>query len=300
MIVAFDGICLGDGPPTGVARCFLDGLAAYVATGDATCLLLLPDGAPDPGLRDVHVVRAPRGAWRRQFGLPRLLRTHRVDVLHSSVASIPAFAPCPTIATVHDLPWLHPELGERPEPRLLARLVARAAAIVAPSTQTASDTRAWLGARCPPLHRVPHGTNPGPPPTEGATAARSGPLLVLGDDRPRKNRDRLRAAHTRARATVPDLPPLRFVGPPHDWVDEPAKHALLRDCRALVHVSLFEGFGLPVLEGLAHGTPVLCSDLPPHREIAGDAALFVEPRDVDAIAAGLVAIHRDAGLRARL
>jgi hypothetical protein len=300
MIVAFDGICLGDGPPTGVARSFLDGLAAYVASTDATCLLLMPDRAPTPDLPRLRIVRAPRGAWRRQFGVPRLLRAHRVDVLHSSVASIPAFAPCPTIATMHDLPWLHPELGERPEPRLLARLVARAAAIVAPSRLTADDTRSWLGDRCPPVHLVPHGTTLGPPPNDAGTRARSGPLLVLGDDRPRKNRERLRSAHERARQSAPDLPPLRFVGPPDDWIDEPAKHALLRTCRAVVHVSLFEGFGLPVLEGLAHGAPVLCSDLAPHREIAGDTAVFVDPRDLDAIAHGLVTIHHDADLRWRL
>lgn len=304
MIVAFDGICLGDGPATGVARCFLDGLAAYCehskSQPNATqCLLLLPNGAPDPGLPGVRVVPAPRGALRRQFTLPRLLRTLGVDLLHSSVASIPAFAPCPSIATLHDLPWLHPELGERGEPFLLARRVARAATIVMPSAQTEADARRWLGTRCPPVLRVPHGTTLGPAPTAEATHARRGPLLVLGDDRPRKNRERLHAAHALARQTAPDLPPLRFVGPPHDYVDEATKRTLLQQCRALVHVSLFEGFGLPVLEGLAHGAPVLCADLPPHREIAGPNARFVDPRDVGAIAAGLVAIHQDQDQRWR-
>ena len=67
-----------------------------------------------------------------------------------------------------------------------------------------------------------------------------------------------------------------------------------------MHCSLFEGFGLPVLEGLANGAPVLCSDLPPHREIAQQHAVFVDPRSIEAIAAGLIAIHRDAPARTAL
>ncbi len=147
---------------------------------------------------------------------------------------------------------------------------------------------------------MPHGTRLGEEPTAATTAARTGPLLVLGDDRPRKNRERVRAAHAQARASDASLPALRFAGPPHDWVDEAEKLRLLRTCRAVVHCSLFEGFGLPVLEGLAHGAPVLCSDLPPHREIAQQHALFVDPRSVDAIAEGLLAIHRDGAARAAL
>ena len=127
-----------------------------------------------------------------------------------------------------------------------------------------------------------------------------GHFLALGDDRPRKQRDVLRAAHARALAQAPGLPPLRFVGPPDDYVDEATKWELLRDCRALVHPSRFEGFGLPVLEGLAHGAPVVCSDLPPHREIAGDSAVYAPVGDVAAFADALLAVHRDAALRARL
>jgi hypothetical protein len=117
---------------------------------------------------------------------------------------------------MHDLPWLHSELGEGTAPWLLARRLTRATAILAPSSATCIDVRRWLGPRCPPLHHVPHGTRLGPEPSATTTAARNGPLLVLGDDRPRKNRERLRAAHALALQSAPGLPPLRFVGPPHD------------------------------------------------------------------------------------
>ncbi len=309
MKVAFDGACLGDGPITGVGRAFLNGIEAYARLGGWQCVLLVPESAPLPNLeplpsRDqVQFVRAPRGAIARQLRLPRLLRQLAASVLHSSVAAVPLRAPCPTIATAHDLPWLHPELGEVSTPwRQFAtrRALAAASAVLAPSQFTAEDVRRLLGARCPPLQVVPHGTRLGPAPDPTAIRARSGPLLVLGDDRPRKNRDRVRQAYALAAATCPGLPPLRFVGPPDDYVDEAEKVRLLRTCRAVVQCSRFEGFGMPVLEALAHGAPVLCADIPPFREIAGTAALFVDPLDVAAIAAGIARIHRDEALREAL
>lgn len=303
LTIAFDGICLGDGPVTGVGRAFLNALAAYAAGFSADCVLLLPPGARDPELAGVRTVAAPRGALRRQLALPRLLRTLGADVVHSSVAAVPLAAPCAKIATVHDVPWLHPEAGERtPLRRRFAtvRALRRATAIVAPSTMSCADARRLLGARSTPVVCVPNVCASGPAPAAGDATARRGPLLVLGDDRPRKNRDRLRRAHAIAAAQRPELPSLAFVGPPDHYVTEPEKRALLASCRALVHVALFEGFGMPVLEALAHGAPVVCADLPPLREVAGAHALYVDPRDVDAIAAALVHITTDAPLRERL
>lgn len=303
LTIVFDGACFGDGPVTGVGRAFATGLAAYAAAREVDCVLLLPNGASAPPLPSVRVVAAPRGALRRQLQLPRLLRTLRADLLHSAVAAVPLRAPCPTVATVHDLPWLHPGLGERTSAwRRFATVRALRAAtiVVAPSAFTARDARILLtntGAR---IEVVPHATTLGPAPTDATTDARDGPFLVLGDDRPRKNLDRLRAAHARARIVRPTLPELQFVGPRHHYVDETTKAQLLARCRALVHVSRFEGFGLPVLEGLAHGAPVVCSDLPPHREIAGENAAYVPADDVDAIAAGLVRIDSDASRRRSL
>ncbi|MHC4513948.1 MAG: glycosyltransferase, partial [Planctomycetota bacterium] len=75
---------------------------------------------------------------------------------------------------------------------------------------------------------------------------------------------------------------------------------LLRSCRALLHLSLFEGFGLPVLEAFGHGLPVLCSNRASLPEVAGDAALAVDPTDIEAMANAIVRIHRDEELRTRL
>jgi glycosyltransferase involved in cell wall biosynthesis len=86
------------------------------------------------------------------------------------------------------------------------------------------------------------------------------------------------------------------------YVDDATLARLYRGARCVAYVSLYEGFGLPVLEAMRSGTPVVASDIPALREVAGDAAVFVDPLDVSAIARGLrqaIAIRdelREAGL----
>lgn len=300
MKVAFDGVCFGDGPITGVGRAFLTALAAYGEAFPGEGVLLVPDGATAPVVAGVAPVTAPRGALRRQLALPWLLRRLGADVLHSSVAAVPLAAPCPTIATVHDVPWLHPEAGERTSlrRRMAVRAALRsAAAVIAPSTFTRDDAHTLLG-HATTLHLIPHGI-----PMPAATAvARDGPFLVLGDDRPRKNRTRVAAAHALAAARSDTLPALCFAGPPDAYVDEAAKARLLRTCRAVVQCSLFEGFGMPVLEAMAHGAPLVCADIPPFRELAAGVARFVDPRNPAAIAEALLQVAAttpaDAGVLA--
>lgn len=287
MKVAFDAICLADGPVTGVARAFLTGLTQYSERFGDDMIVLVPDDAHGSELPDVRTVAAPRGAWRRQRGIPRLLRDLGAAVLHSSVAAVPLRAPCPTIATVHDLPWLHPEAGERStwwRRFATTRALRSAALVIAPSRFTLAAAARLLGTERT-LRLVPHVTPPAP--ARAAAPPRNGPFVTFGDDRPRKNRDRVRQAHAIARRADPTLPDLRFVGPPDDYVTEAEKAELLATCRAVVQCSLYEGFGLPVLEALVHGAPLICSDIPPHREIATGAATFVEPTAIDAIAAAL-------------
>jgi len=292
MKVVFDGACLGDLPITGVGRAFLNAVTAYAKLVDGGFVVLVPAGSLDTLPPGVPGISVPRGALARQWHLPRLLREQDARVLHSSVAAVPLRAGCATIATVHDLPWLHPESGERSTRwrRFATRRSLRAAtAVIAPSTFTLDAAARLLGDRTK-LHLIPHGTVL---PADRDAAPRTGPFLVLGDDRPRKNRQSVRAAHALAAQRCPGLPGIRFVGPPDDYVAEEEKDRLLRDCCAVVQCSLFEGFGMPVLEALAHGAPIVCSDIAPFREIAGDAALFVDPHDVESIALALVRVTQD-------
>ena len=84
------------------------------------------------------------------------------------------------------------------------------------------------------------------------------------------------------------------------WIPREELLQLYGRAQAFVYPSTFEGFGMPVLEAMAAGIPVACSDISPLREVAGDAALFFDPLSEDAIAGALDRITTDAGLRAKL
>lgn len=300
MKVVFDGSCLGDGPTTGVARAFLTGLAAYAAADEATVTLLLPDTAEAPPIRGLHVVPAPRGALARQQQLPRLLRQLHATLLHSPVAAVPLAAPCPTIATVHDLPWRQAAPGERTGPwrRMATHAALRSAArIIAPSQFTANAVRQLFAGAAARLRCIPHATALGPGPQPGDADLRDNFWLAFGDARPRKNRARALAAHALARQLDPGVGELRLLGPDAGYVDETTKLELLRRCRGVLQVPRFEGFGLPVLEAMAQGAPLVAADLPPLRELATGAAWFVDPDDTTAIAMAICRMHQDRDLR---
>jgi len=84
------------------------------------------------------------------------------------------------------------------------------------------------------------------------------------------------------------------------WVPREELYSLYERARAFVYPSTFEGFGMPVLEAMAAGIPVACADIPPLREVAGDAALFFDPLDEDAIASAIERITTDNELRQTL
>ncbi len=303
--IAFDGSVLADGPLTGVARAFLSTLRAFAA-GDERCVLLAPHAAAgrDELHAGIEVVAAPRSLLAKQFAWPRLLRRLGADLLHVPVAALPLRLPCPAVITVHDLPWrARPRLPRGDAPQLRHRLALQASARVAqvilvPSAATASDLANELPARVTArVHVVPHGVDP--------VAARAGSepssgLLVLGDDRPRKNHARIAAAHQRAQHLDARVPTLSFVGPPRAWVTEAEKDTLLRRATGLLQMSLHEGFGLPVLEAMARGVPVLCSNFGALAEVAGGAALLADPLDVEAMARAIVVLCTDQPRRVDL
>jgi glycosyltransferase involved in cell wall biosynthesis len=125
----------------------------------------------------------------------------------------------------------------------------------------------------------------------GSGAGGARPVLVLpGYATPHEDELRARAA---ALGTSDDV---RFVG----WVSDADMEGLYALADAFVFPSLYEGFGLPVLEAMARGVPVACSDRSSLPEVAGDAALLFSPEDVGAMAAALTRLLDDEALRARL
>ena len=277
-------------------------------------------------------VRQGRG-WARLGGaLGAAARAHRVDVLHVQYAA-PLGYRGPLVVTVHDLGFLHvPEAFARLERlalcALVPRSVGRARRVITDSEFSRRDLTARYGlapgrvatiglAAAPRFRPLPDGE------VREALARHGlepGFLFSLGRLNRRKNLSRLLLAYgaLRARGPVPPLviggkpdygveevlrgarlsadPGVRFVGLVPD-ADLPAFYA---GALGFVYPSLFEGFGLPVLEAMACGTPVIASDRSALPELVGDAGLLVDPESVEALAGALGVLVGDPERRRQL
>jgi glycosyltransferase involved in cell wall biosynthesis len=251
-----------------------------------------------------------------------------LDLVHATSAAVPPARKKPLVATVHDVafrlfPDAYPASGRRFHERATRIAVAEAARVLVPSAATARDLVDLYGLEAERITVTPLGADPPPEPdTAGARrlldrlGVRGPFLLAVGTLEPRKNLVRLVEAFAEA---APELPEhhLVVVGPA-GWgasvepskvparvalagrVGERALGGLYAAAGGLAYPSLYEGFGLPVVEAMAHGAPVLTSDRSSLPEVAGEAALLVDPEDVAAIAKGLVELIFDRALRDRL
>ncbi len=260
-----------------------------------------------------HRVRVPARLvdpiWRAT-GRPRLEQIlGRVDSVHASGSLLPPAA-VPIVGVVHDVAALdHPHLHPRRDVDQLRRYVAalaRAAAVISVSAATAERL---VGIVDPArLHVIPNGRSTFPTPVRPALADR-GYLLVVGAPVPRKQYDQVLRALTR----LPD-PTIELVMVGPSGSEDPALAALVRELRltdrvhrvgsvsegelagwyahaaALVAPSTDEGFGLPLVEALASGVPVVASDIAAHREVTGGGALLVPGDDVGALAEAIEAV----------
>jgi glycosyltransferase involved in cell wall biosynthesis len=253
--------------------------------------------------------RALAAAWERGIGpAPR-----GVEVLH---APTPLFPPRrqPLVVTIHDtVPWTHPETltprGARWHRAMAARAAEHADAITVPTHAVADELVGFLPALSPDrVHVLGGGVAPALLDDPGDLRVAGLPdefILSLATLEPRKGLDVLIAALGRM---GDEAPALVVVGQP-GWGGVELRQAaqaarvpdvrvlgrladaelgvVLRRARALVAPSRAEGFGLPVAEAMAVGTPVICSDIPALAEVAGDASVLVPAGDPAALAAAL-------------
>jgi glycosyltransferase involved in cell wall biosynthesis len=271
--------------------------------------------------------RVLREAWARTGWPPVEWFAGRVDVFHGTNFVAPPARRAGLVVTVHDLSYLrYPEMVAAASARYRALVpagLARGAIVCAPTAAVAAEV---LDAYHLPADRVvvtPLGVSPSwleaEPPDAAWLAARGLPpryLLFVGSREPRKNLATLLAAYRELLAGGTTTP-LVLVGPP-GWGEEPDLASLppgsvhtpgylgdaelarvVAGAAALAYPSWYEGFGLPALEALACGTPVVAGDVPALREVLGDQAELVDPRDAGALATALGKAIDDNGGPAR-
>jgi len=270
------------------------------------------------------VSRPARLLWEQTI-LPLSVVSHRIDVLFNPGFTAPILCGCPQVTVFHDLQHKrHPEYFRwfdlPPWNFFLFWSITVSRLIVAVSAATADDLRRWY--RLPPatIRTVPSGVDPRF--FDLAALRRPEPfLLAVSTLHPHKNLDCLLRAfaafaerHPEYRLVVcglhgffsAELHALRdrlqlagrvdFPG----WIPREQLYDLYARATAFLYPSLFEGFGLPVLEALAAGVPTACSAIEPMNGIAGDAALKFDPRDPSAIAGAMHRLVTDGELRQRL
>jgi glycosyltransferase involved in cell wall biosynthesis len=321
MRVGLDGTPLL-GARTGIGR-YTSSLLAALAGGQdelvATAFTLRGRGRlPVPPGVEVRARPLPaRGlqeAWARSELPPVEWLTGPLDVFHATNFVLPPLRRARGVVTVHDLAFLRMTATvSRASARyrtLVPRSIARASVVVTPSEAVAEQVREAY-APTVPVVAVPHGVSPqwaGAEPPDDALRARLGLpssyVLFVGTLEPRKDVRTLLAAHR----LLPDAPPLVLVGPPGwgeqvdvsgcltpGYLDEDELRPVVAGAAALVLPSRDEGFGLPLLEALAAGTPVVASDLPVLREVGGELATYAPVGDAEAFAAALQSVLDSPG-----
>lgn len=307
----------------------LVGLARLAATGEhdldlvATAFSVRGRGAlPAAVPPDVTVRARPAPAnllqllWSRLDVPPAELACGKVDVLHGTNMVLPPTRRARGLLTVHDLAYLRmPAVVDDATlrlRRLVPRGLARAAVVLTPSRATAADLEEAYSVDPDRVVVTPLGVEPAwltaQPPTEGERAALGLPrdyLLAVGTLEPRKDL----ATLLRAVALLPaDAPPLVLVGPPGwgpaldraglapgrvveaGYLSQQQLRPVVAGAACLAFSSLLEGFGLPPLEALGAGTPVVASDLPVTREVLGPHAVFAPAGDAEGFAAALAEV----------
>jgi glycosyltransferase involved in cell wall biosynthesis len=278
--------------------------------------------------------------WWEQVGMVRACHREKIEVLHCPYFAAPFFLPARTVVTVHDvIPLVMPEYRVRRESRMYSSLVAftvrRANAIITVSEYSKRDIMRMLQIPEDRIHVIGNAVDSSYCPIADGRVIESvrqrygiGPkyILYFGGFDVRKNVDRLLQAYAALPATTrgeyqlviagrllfrghplyPDpRPRIRELGLEDNVVvtgqiREQDKAPLYSAATLYMFPSLYEGFGMPVLEAMACGATVITSNLSALPEVAGDAARLVNPYDTQAISEAIGELLENEGMRSEL
>lgn len=278
---------------------------------------------------------AARIAWE-QIVLPRLLHKQRADLVHGLVNVLPLSTRVPGVVTIHDLSFLRmPEVLPRAKAAYLARLcrasVAKANHVIAVSQQTADDVMHFFDIPAAKIDVIYNGVGdqfvPAAEPVAAFRSEHNLPeqfILYLGTLEPRKNLEVLIEGYAMWRAR-PDADPavklvlagakgwfyeqifdrVRRLGLEEEvsfsgYIPDADLPNWYRAALCFVYPSLFEGFGMPVAEAMACGTPVLVSRAGSLLEVVGDAGVVFETEQADDLADKLGTLLADSQVRAKV
>lgn len=294
MRIALDGTPLA-GPAGGIRR-YTEELARALAE-------------EFPADEIATLMPAPGRWWT--VGVQLAMRRARIDVFHGTDFAVPYLPLRPAVVTIHDLSPFRPEWRDEVSERVRRRApwvtkLGLADMTITPTEAVRRCVIEELGLHPASVVAVPHGVadifHPDPVPRPHSDF-----FLVAGAVHGRKNLAAVAAA-TRSMSAPPRVvaagevregcrePGIEYAG----RISDLTMAELYRGAAALLFPSLYEGFGLPLLEAMACGTPVIASTDPALREVSGGAAIHVDTADVRGWAAAMTAVLRNNGLRVQL
>lgn len=274
------------------------------------------------------LVTAPSAKLKRilwqQTVLPWYLWHKSCDVHWGPTFVLPLIMSCPSVVSIHDLtfemfPELHEPIKRYYFPWMIRRAVNRAKAILTISQSTANDLERLIKQSCGKTHVTLLAATRHESENHDARLIEQPYVLFIGTVEPRKNLLRLLQAWKslsdieksgrllvvigaigwmvdEVRDIAQDDPTVKFVG---HVSDEQLTH-YLQQAEFFVYPSLYEGFGLPVLEAMVQGVAVMTSNVGATKEVAGQAALLVNPESVSSMKDGLLRLLTDSELRGKL
>jgi len=300
-------------------------------SGEEKTWSLLPENA------HVILVNIPTGGISQHVLLNRIVSKLNVDLFHYPMFDLPVYIKSPSVITVHDLNaicfpdyFTKGKWWRKPAARLLhISAIKRARMIITPSQAAADDLCGLFPAARGKVAAVTHGytrinTDHEQACYEDMRSKSSLPseyVLYVGVHRPHKNLEGLIKAVDKLRNTGNPISLVaagaiddRFMGPRKlaerlgmgsvvkftGHVSDSELAVLYENAKCMVFASFQEGFGLPLLEAMDYGVPIACSDIPVHREVAKDAALYFDPGSPDDMAGAIRLLLDDRKLGEKL